>query len=145
MADQTTLNEPDAAQTKQPEGLRSRARHLWHDLLTLAELQVQLAKADAQDGVTKLLRPVILLIGGLMLVIATVPMLLIAVAASFIALGLTPVAAAWLAFLFGAASAALLILLGRGGLHRPPALFERSLRELRNNVTWLKSTFRRRG
>lgn len=148
MAVQTPL-ESDAesgARDNQPPGrqaMRGAAR-LLHDLVILAELQWDLAKADFDEGVRSYVRPRLLIAAGGALALMTIPALWVALGVSLMQwFGFSAAAAAWSTVFVGIAGTVLLINVGLTRRRDPRNTFARSKVEWRNNLEWFKRTLKR--
>ena len=109
------------------------------DVVSLAELQMELCKVDTRDALGRLAAPVMLMAAAAVLALGTIPVMLLFVAQAMVAL---TGASQWLALLIAAdlgfAAAAILVIVGRRRLVGPPRLFDRSREEWKRNVQWMK-------
>lgn len=140
MAYQTTL---DRGNGRGAAGEGRSVSDLVHDLAELAELQYRLFGLDCRDASSKAGVPAALLGAGIWFVVATVPLLLFALAWSLIEFG--GMRATW-AFLIAAGTGALLgglMLVGAYvGFKRSITPFRRSREELQRNFDWFQRAVR---
>lgn len=138
------MSESNGSTKFPPQAVARNVGEFAHDVVTLAELQAELLKVDAQDYVKRLRTPVILFGAAAVVGFACIPIALTALAWGLSAAGL----ATWLAFLIstviGLATAAVLATLGWRQLNNSPSMFERSKEELSRNMDWLKHAFKSR-
>lgn len=116
---------------------------LSHRMLTLMELQAELLKVDARDAQRALARPLVFLFGGAVFGLCSVPLLMIAVAHAlreWAAFSWTT--AFFAAAVLASAIAAGAILTGWLLLRKRLGVFNRSVREFRTNMTWLKESLK---
>jgi len=149
MADQTTMNPPNAKRAAPPpageetQRIAHGASHLLHDIVTLAELQVKLTKLDAKEAVGRVVRPLVFLAAAGLVALFTFPLILSAMAVTLVEVaGWSWTAAAWTAVGTGLLLAGALFAIGRSKTASPADLFERSQTEFGNNLAWLKKTLR---
>lgn len=151
MVDQTTVKPRadgagNGAQPFPPRAVARNMADLGHDVTTLAELQAQLLMADSRAAVRRVTGPTVIAAGAAVLALASVPILLMAIAFAFEAGTGWPT---WACFLLTAAIfltlSGLLLLVAYFGLRRSLDPFERSRTELQQNVRWLKTALRNMG
>jgi hypothetical protein len=135
----------DEAQSLSPSGaVAQSSAEFIHDLVTLAELQVQLVAIDGKQGLTRLVAPVAGVLFGAILALGCVP-----VALATIALVLAETtdlsAARSFALVVGVGGAVALVLIAACTwlLKRSLQMFARSQREWQQNIRWFKETLRR--
>jgi hypothetical protein len=122
-----------------PRAMRRNLGQLGNDVVTLAELQVELLQVDMRDWLRACTMPMILLAAGVLLGLASFPVLLLS-----LAYALGQVTEWSLAVRLLAASGAGLIVAGIFAvvavhlLRRDAKILSRSTAELRRNVRWLK-------
>jgi len=119
---------------------------LTHDVIELTELQVQLVALDVKQSVGKARMLLVLTVVGVCVVLGTIPVALIALAALLMHfLAWSAAAATCVAALVGLIVAG--AILGTAYSYIKKGLFsmDRSREELRRNIAWLKSTLRTRG
>jgi uncharacterized integral membrane protein len=125
-------------------GVRNGVAGVFHDALTLAELQFKLLGIDAQEATRRAITPVALLAGAAVFALSALPLLLVALAQLLRDQAEWPAALATLtAVAVGMVIAGLLALFGYLGLRRCLSPLRRSRDEFNRNVTWLKSTLKR--
>ncbi len=126
------------SQVSQSETVTQSASQVVHDIVSLAELQAQLFKSDAQESVAGLMRPVVMFAIAGLLLLAALPICLVAIALGLIALGLPSPAAFALVALAALCAAAGMALWARRRVKELPAAFSRSQEELVRNIAWIK-------
>jgi len=109
-----------------------------HDIVTLAELQVQLFKSDALEALERFFRPLAVFALGILLFLGAIPVCLIAIALGLVALGLPPVPAYALVAVTSMIAAGALATWAWQRFQQLPAGFARSQEELTRNITWVK-------
>jgi len=116
-----------------------------HDLVTLIELQMRLLFIDGQEGMRGLLWPTVTLVTGLAVGVATLPVALIALALTLTEVtSLSPAQSAAIAAGTGLLIAALFAGFGWWSLRSPRGnAFERSGREWRQNLRWIKDALQK--
>jgi hypothetical protein len=130
--------ERDARRPSAAAGVRDGVGELLYDIVSLGELQAQLLAVDAQESMQKAKMPLIMLGLGAVVGLASVPILLMALAEFFIWLGLNNALAYLLSGVIGAALAGLLAWLGYRKIDDVIHVFNRSRFELAENVRWIK-------
>jgi len=124
-------------------GFASGAANVLGDVLELAELQAKLAKADASKAISTAVPPAFTLVIGGCTALAALPVVILGLAT--LVADLTVLNAWQSQLLVGvlvAILAAALVYYSLRKLRRAGLQFERSLRELENNVAWAKSAVR---
>jgi hypothetical protein len=115
-----------------------------HDVTTLAELQGKLLLVDCQNGLRKLLIPIVTLVVGLVVAIGCVPIALAALALTIVEFTeLTLAASLGIALLMGLLLAAILTVGAYFWLHNGFTFLERSYYEWTRNVAWAKDILKR--
>jgi len=146
MSGQTTLNGSRAPgeETAAHAVARSTGEFL-HDLVTLGELQLQLLWIDGQDKLRNLLWPMIMLGVGAVIGCATIPVALIALAMTLTeTTSLSPAQSAGIAAGVGLILAVLFAAIGWLALRSPRGdAFERSGKEWRQNLRWIKDALQK--
>jgi hypothetical protein len=115
---------------------------LIHRLVDLTELQVELLKVDAREGLRFLAVPVLLVVLGVVLGSGAIFVLLLALAQFLVEAGVSEGLAHFVAGVFGLFLAVGAVVLGWRLLQRAAAAFDRSKTELQRNITWLKTTLK---
>jgi uncharacterized membrane protein YqjE len=119
---------------------------LTHDVIELSELQVKLASLDAKQSVANLKACVVMAVIGAAVLLGTIPVALLAVAAVFVERLEWPTdAAIGVAIGIGLLLAAIVLGVAYSYVKSGLVSFERSREELQRNVAWLKSTLKTRG
>lgn len=133
-----------SAKETPPQAVARTSLEFARDLITLAELQVRLATLDVQNGLSRVAIWGGLLVGGICLMLACLPLCL-AVIALFLAetfeLSLSAAFAisVFSALVIAAGVIGVAVLRLRGCLD----IFDRTWAEWRQNVKWAKETLRR--
>lgn len=115
---------------------------LIHRVVDLAELQVELLKVDARDGLRSLAAPVLLVVLGVVMGFGGIFVLLLALAQFLAETGLSEGVAHFVAGVVGLLLAAGAVVLGWRLMQRAAATFDRTKAELQRNITWLKRTLK---
>jgi len=143
MADQASVRDgnPGSATNGSPEGrVVGGIAELGNDIATLVELQAKLFTIDMKECLGKLLIPVSLLGGGLVLLLGAVPVALLGIAT--LLASATALSPGWAMFLTGlvalALAAALMVV---AAMRIGPSLssFTRSSEELTRNLAWIRT------
>jgi hypothetical protein len=149
MVDQAQIDcaapKPTNGRTELPTRAVARSTgELLHDITTLAELQGKLLVVDLQDGVSKLMISVALVIGGAAIALGCVPIALAAIALTITTYVELPLAASFgIALLIGLVFAAALAVPALYAIKKGLWMFERSRDEWRKNTQWAKEAMRR--
>ena len=132
------------AQTKRPAAAMTRSvGGFAHDITTLAELQVQLFRADLKEVFQQLTWPLVMMLAGVVLAFASLPVVLLGIAYTLIQRAGTEPDIALLVTAAGAVViAATASLFGWFKLRRSFSSLERSRDELARNVSWIKSVLK---
>lgn len=116
---------------------------LAHDALELAELQTQLLKMDAKATSKRIQLTAILVVVGLVVLLASLPVALIAVAETIAAHTSLGIPAAYaVATISALLLSATLIGIGYWRMKSGITTFERSSQEFRKNMEWIKSSLK---
>jgi hypothetical protein len=119
---------------------------LTHDVIELSELQAQLLSLDAKQSVEKAKACLVLAVIGASVLLGTIPVALLAIAAIFVEqLEWSYAAAIGLATGIGLLIAAIVTGVAYGYVKNGLVSFDRSRVELQRNIAWLKSTLKSRG
>lgn len=140
MVDFETNEIEQARQVGPLRGMADNVAGIASDAASLAELQVQLAKADLDAVAEKSKVPMVLAALGGSLLIGSMPVLTFALASLLTSqTGMAP----WLSQLLVGSLSTLLavatIVVAIVGLTRAAKPLDRSFQELRNNLAWLRS------
>ncbi len=139
MDDQTKADNPKGTQQSASRGFATGAGNVVHDVLTLAELQVQLLAIDVRECRARMTVPVLLLLGGFAIAFACFPIGLVAFALCLIQFFNTSYATGFLiAFLVGAILGTLMSIVGWRRVSKRMAVLKRSQHELARNLQWIK-------
>lgn len=124
-------------------GFAAQAANVAGDVVELAELQARLAKADAKQAVNQAKLPILAIIVGSCMAIASLPVLTLGIASLLQAV--TPLTLWQSQLIVGvitAIAALLLIYWAIKAAARSLLRFQRSAEQFANNVAWLKCTLR---
>lgn len=144
MFDQTKVN-GTATPTSSPAGVRKNLAGLSHDVLSLLELQVRLFQFDVRESLTRGRFPAAMIVVGLVMALAALPILLFGGARALIDFAGVPEFLAYAAV--GLTTLALAIAIGWGALRSLRTTFDplqRSQAEFQHNIGLLKAMLRRR-
>jgi hypothetical protein len=129
--------------TSPVRGLVGQAAEVTGDVIELAELQLQLAKADAADAMRIAVRPMFFIGIAGVLMLASFPVLLFATAGFLSRYAVIPVELAQLIVGFIASVIAIITAsVSLRSLKSSFTPFSRSAEEFKHNIAWLKSIFR---
>ena len=132
MSDESPLNE-----------LQSSTRMLVHDILALADLQLQLFAADGQEMARQAAPKLILAGAGVIIAASSLPLLMVGMAYALVDFAGFPVWAAMLtSAVIGIIIGALAAVVGIKRLQPLSGIWQRSSGELRENVEFLKETLK---
>lgn len=122
-----------------PRAMRRNLGQLSSDVMTLAELQVELLQVDMREWLRACTMPLILLAAGVLLGLASFPVLLLGLAYG---LGQITEWSLWVRLLVasgaGLLAAGICAVVAVQLLRRDVKILSRSTAELRRNVRWLK-------
>lgn len=143
MVDQTTMTNgrnaaPAAAMTRNMSDLVG-------DIASLVELQARLLVLDAKESVQRTVTPVVLAAIGGAVLMGSIPVLFLAIAAGLVILGLGLAAALFVSFLIGAVIGVIALAIAWYLLRSSVITFQRSRNELAQNVQWIKDTLKQSG
>ncbi|MCA9077887.1 MAG: phage holin family protein [Planctomycetaceae bacterium] len=142
MSHQTTMNNGRQKREQSPAtGVRRNLAGLTHDLITLGELQCQLVAVDLRDAKTQSIIPIVMIAGGLLLAMGTMPVILLGIGWALVNLaGFTEGIAFLTVSLIALAIAAATAWWGWNKLNSALAIMKRSQHELSENVRWIKQS-----
>ena len=133
MTDESPLNE-----------LQSSTRMLAHDILALADLQLQLFRADGKEMARKAAPKLVLAAAGVVIAASSLPLLMVGLAYALVELAGFPIWAAMLSSaVIGIIIGAVAVIVGIKRLQPLSGIWQRSTGELRDNVEFLKETLKR--
>jgi uncharacterized membrane protein YqjE len=119
---------------------------LTHDVIELSELQAQLLTLDVKQSVAKARACLVLAVIGACMLLGTIPVALLALAALLVEqLDWSYAGAAAVAALAGLLIAGVVFGVAYGYIKKGLVSFDRSREELRRNIAWVKSALRTRG
>ena len=131
-------------QTSPTEGVRQGLSGLIHDVMSLAELQVELLKVDAATASRKAVVPVGLFAAATVIGLSTIPLVLLALAQLLRdQAGWPPAVATLVAVLIGLILAGIAGYVGYVGIRRACEPLNRSRDEFSRNIAWLKNALQR--
>jgi len=141
MADQATVSRNHGSNNQaSPLTLVSNIADFGNDIATLAELQAKLTLLDAKDAAAKATTPLIFLGGGLVLGLASLPVIMIGVADLIARSANIPTGVALLIVGLGAMIlAGVAALIGWKGSTGSLTSFRRSSEELTRNLSWIRT------
>ena len=140
MADQAAVRDGNGVKINAPaESVVESVTEFINDITTLAELQAKLAAADLKEATGRALVPAMLVGAGLVLLLASLPVVLLGVAALLAAAGLQEPWALLLTGVAGLIVATVLAVVAGLALGRSFTSFRRSQEELARNVSWVKT------
>lgn len=132
----------DGSQSEAGGSTTGSASRLLQRLADLTELQIELFKVDARDGLRSLSLTVVLLAAGIVIGSGGVLVLLMALAEFLVSAGLSRAVSLLVVGVLG-------LLLAGGAAwsswqlaHKVLAAFDRSRAELRTNLAWLKASLK---
>lgn len=121
--------------------LQSNTRMLVHDVVELAELQLQLFAADGREMARKSAPPLLLVVAGVVFAMSALPLILVGLASALVEMAGFSV---WLAMLSsavaGIAIGGVSVLAGIKWLQPQLTIWRRSADELKANVDFLKGS-----
>ena len=124
--------------------LQSSTRMLVHDILALADLQLQLFRADGQEMARKAAPKLVLAAVGVVIAASSLPLLMVGLAYALVELAGFPIWAAMLtSAVIGLIIGAVAVVVGIKRLQPLSGIWQRSTGELRENVEFLKETLKR--
>ena len=124
--------------------LQSSTRMLVHDILALADLQLQLFRADGQEMARKAAPKLVLAAVGVVIAASSLPLLMVGLAYALVELAGFPIWAAMLSSaVIGIIVGAIAVVIGIKRLQPLSGIWQRSTGELRENVEFLKETLKR--
>jgi uncharacterized membrane protein YqjE len=144
MGHQTKVSERNGSSQTAPRAFARDVGGFAYDVLTLAELQVQLFASDMRECGQRVFVPGLVLLCGAALGWACFPVALAALALLIIQVFETSYATGFLlATTVGAISSVLLCISGWFLVREPLALLQRSQEELVRNLRWIKKVLER--
>lgn len=139
MVGETTMNLHNESTPAQPNGVAKDVGELTSDVMSLAQLQLELFTTDCRTGMRGLLTPVVLLLGAGLAALGTVPVVLLLLAELLVRVaGFSWLAALSTAALSGLVVAVALAIAGWSQVRGVGRVFQRSREELIRNLNWIK-------
>jgi len=124
--------------------LQSNTRMLAHDILALADLQLQLFRADGREMARKAAPKMVLAAAGFVIATSSLPLLMVGMAYALVELAGFPIWGAMLSSaVIGIIIGAVAVIVGIKRLQPLSGIWQRSTGELRENVEFLKETLKR--
>jgi membrane protein implicated in regulation of membrane protease activity len=130
---------PNLAKAPESETIRQNVAHVVQDLAVLTELQGQLFRSDAGEIMERIARPLAILTVSVLLLAATAPVCLLAIAEGLVAAGVPRAGAYALVTAASMAIAAGMALWAWRRFRGAPRPFARSREELIHNLAWIKT------
>ena len=130
------------AKAPMSDTVRQSVNQVVHDLATLAELQGLLFQNDAREFAGRIVRPAVVLVAGMLVLLATVPVGLLAIAECLVAAGVPRAVALVLVAVLSAAGAAGMVMWVWRHFQRMPPAFTPSREELKRNIAWIKDAMK---
>ena len=138
------MNLRNGSTAASPNGVAKDMGELTHDLISLAELQLELLRNDCREGSKGLLIPVALLLAAGIVALGTVPIVLFLMAELLTqVVGLSRTWALAITALSGCVVAIALGVVGWSRLRRVGRVFARSREEWSRNMTWIRRAWKR--
>ena len=137
--DKAQMIRPNLAKAPESETIRQNVGHVVQDIVTLAELQGQLFRSDAREIAERFARPVAVFSVSVLLLAATVPVCLLAIAEGLVAAGVPRAAAYALVAVASIAIASGMAIVAWRRFRGMPRAFARSREELLHNLAWIKN------
>jgi len=142
MANQAAMsNDGSGGQPQgQPEGVVGNIAEFGNDVAPLAELQAKLATLDFKESTARAIVPLALVVGGIALLLASLPVALLGVA--WLVASALSIREGWAALLTAGVAAVVAAILAWVALTRLLASFEsfrRSREELVRNISWIRT------
>ncbi len=145
MDHQTKVSERNGSPHTAPKALARDVGEFAHDVIGLAELQLQLFVTDLRECSRHALVPGLVLLAGVALGLSCVPLVLTALALLLIEVLETSYATGFLlATIVGAILSAVLCVSGWSLIRRRLAVLQRSQQELVCNLLWIKKVLERK-
>ncbi len=146
MSSQATMNGRNTNEPSPATGVGRNLAGLMHDLITLGELQCQLVVVDLRDARTQSIVPLLMILGGLLFAMGTIPVILLGIGWALVNLvGVSEGMAFLSVSLIALAIALSTAWWGWKKLNAAVAVVKRSQRELRENVRWIKKSLLQHG
>jgi hypothetical protein len=141
--DQTKMTEPTLVQEAnaraETEPVRQSIRRVFHDVVTLAGLHGQLLRSDVQEINEHIWGPITVFVVGSLLLVATLPIALLAIIQALAAAGLSETAAFGAVAVISLAIAAGMMAWAWQRLRAMPPAFARSREELAQNINLISN------
>ncbi|MEJ7639358.1 MAG: phage holin family protein [Singulisphaera sp.] len=139
MANQASVN-LDGSPVNQPEGVVGNIAEFGNDVMTLVELQAQLAALDFKEVMSRATIPLVLIVVGLAILLASLPVALLGVA--FLVASALSMSTGWGILLTAVVAAVLAAVVAAVAFTRLLSSldsFRHTREELVRNVSWLRT------
>jgi len=139
MANQASVN-LDGSPVNQPEGVVGNVAEFGNDVMTLVELQAQLAALDFNEAKSRAIIPLVLIVVSASLLLASLPVALLGIA--WLVAAALSVSIGWAALLTAAVVAVVAVVVSAVSLNRllgSLESFRHTREELARNVAWLRT------
>jgi hypothetical protein len=124
--------------------LQASTRMLVYDIVALADLQLQLFRADGREMARHAAPKLVLAAAGVVIAASSLPLLMVGLAYALVELAEFPIWAAMLtSAVIGIIIGAVAVVVGIKRLQPLSGIWQRSTGELRENVEFLKETLKR--
>lgn len=128
----------------QTPGLGKSIGGFAHDITLLAEMQAKLLAVDARDSASRLITPAVLALLGVAAMLGCLPVLLLAFATAFQAMGASAMVSLFIAAGIGLALGSIFLISAWFFVRSALNPFARSSEALQQNVAWLRSILKRK-
>lgn len=145
MVDQTTVNRSNGHRENPGRAMTRNVGEFAGELLALIELQWRLLTVDVKQGLRRMMFPAGLLLLGLVLLVASFPILLMMVGFFLVQAGLSPGVAFLIAFVIGMVAAGIAGIVGWLLLRNSVSTLNRSRQELSQNLRWIRGALKHSG
>jgi hypothetical protein len=139
MANQASVN-LDGSPVNQPEGVVGNITEFGNDVMTLVELQAQLAALDFKAAMARATIPLVLIVVGTSLLLASLPVALLGFA--WLVASALSIDEGWAALLTAAVTAVVMAIVAAVALRRllgSLESFRSSREELVRNIAWIRT------
>jgi hypothetical protein len=146
MVDQAQVSGTNGSGESAPRMVARNFAEFLHDVMTLGELQLQLAKLDFKQCLGKLVVPAVAVLFGVILLLSCLPIALVCIAFAFNEFAeLSLTVSFLLALAIGLVVGALVALAGAWYFRKGLGVLRRSQEEFMQNIRWIKTVLKRLG